>query len=86
MKATLRLLIPKKRGSRKRIEAVMREGGVQVAGFRVRKEIQGIRDAEIEITYVDQKGLTSALARVDSVPGVVLLSLVAKGPHDRPSV
>ena len=65
---------------------LMKDGGVQVVGFRVRKAIQGIHDEEIEITYANQSVPTSVLAQVGSVPGVLFLSLVALGSHDRPSV
>jgi hypothetical protein len=86
MNATLRLLIPEKKGIRKRIEAVMKEGGVEVVEFRIRKELQGIRDAETEIVYANETLLPFVLSQLGRMPGVALLSLVGLKPPAPPSL
>ena len=86
MNATLRLLIPEKKGIRKRIESALKEGGVELIDFRIRKEMRGIRDAEIEIVYASETLLPFVLSQLGRMPGVALLSLVGLKPPAPPSL
>ena len=79
MNAILRLLIPDKKGIHKRIDAVVREGGAEVLHFRIRREMRGMSEAEIEITRLNEEILPSILSLVGRIPGVTLLGPESPG-------
>lgn len=80
MNATLRLLLADKKGIQKRIDSAVREEGAKVLHFRVRREMRGMREAQLDIACVDGILLPLVLSRLGKIPGVTLLSSESVDP------
>jgi hypothetical protein len=75
MNATLRLLIPDKRGIYKRIEAAVEAGGGRIKHSRLKRQMRGMTEAEIEVLYDNDLFFESILSSLGRVPGVALLGI-----------
>ena len=73
MVSTLRLLIPDKKGIYKRITAAVQEGGGQIKHSRLKKQMRGRSEEEIDITYGNDSVLPSIMSALGRIPGVALI-------------
>ena len=73
MVSTLRLLIPDKKGIYKRITAAVQEAGGQIKHSRLKKQMRGMSEAEIDITHGNDLVLPSILSALGRIPGVALI-------------
>jgi glycine cleavage system regulatory protein len=69
----LRLLISDKKGIYKRISAAVQEAGGHIKHSRLKKQMRGLSEAEIDISYGSDLFLPSILAALGRIPGVALL-------------
>ena len=82
MKATLRLLIPDKKGIYKRIEAAVKMSGGQVKHSRLTRQMRGMTEAEVDVGFETNLIFTAILGALGRIPGVALLGAptVNQGP------
>jgi hypothetical protein len=74
MNATLRLLIPDKRGIYKKIQAAVRKAGGQIGHSHLKRQMRGMSEAELEIACESESFMPTIVAAVAKVPGVAVLS------------
>jgi len=86
MKATLRLLIPDKKGIYKRIDSVVREGGGQIKHSRLNRQMRGMSEAEIDLICASEPVLQLILSLLGRIPGVALLGTPTASPLHPPSM
>jgi hypothetical protein len=86
MNETLRLLIPDKKGILKRIEAAVRTGGGQFQQSRLKRQMRGMSEAEIDITYESDLFLPPILSLLGAIPGVALLGAPSPNKPHPPSM
>ncbi len=73
MNATFRLLIPDKKGIYKRLEAAVKLGGGQIKHSRSKRQMRGMTEAEMDISYETDLLFQSIVTSLGRVPGVALL-------------
>ena len=77
VRLTLRLLIPDKKGITKRIAEAIQEAGGRIKQSRLKKQMRGMSESEIDITYGSDLFLPSILSALGRIPGVALLGSAA---------
>lgn len=83
MKATLRLLIPDKKGIYKRIDSAVKESGGHIKHSRLAKQMRGMTEAEVDVVFENDLILTAIVTTVGRVPGVALLGTPTVSPGPR---
>lgn len=83
MKATLRLLIPDKKGIYRRIDAAVKASGGRVNHSRLAKQMRGMTEAEVDVSFECDLILTAIVTAVGRVPGVALLGAPTVSPGPR---
>jgi hypothetical protein len=73
MNATFRLLIPDKKGIYQRLEAAVKLGSGQVKHSRPKRQMRGMTEAEMDISYENDLLFQAIVASLGRVPGVALL-------------
>lgn len=83
MKATLRLLIPDKKGIYKRIDAAVNASGGKIKHSRLARQMRGMSEAEVDVVFESELILTAIVTSIGRIPGVALLGApaVSPGPH-----
>jgi hypothetical protein len=80
MTATLRLLIPDKKGIYKRIDSAVREAGGQIRHSRLNRQMRGMSEAEIDVICGSDQLLQSILSMLGKIPGVALIGSPTTSP------
>ena len=83
MNAMLRLLISDKKGIYKRIEAAVKTSGGQIKHSRLAKQMRGMTEAELRVTFEGEQILQTILTAVGRIPGVALLGAPAVSADSR---
>jgi len=74
VKGSLRVLIPDKKGVGKRISQAIRLAGGEVEHLRVRREMRGMTETEIVVSFSHACLWSAIIQSLGQVPGVALLN------------
>jgi len=85
MKTTVRLLITDKKGIHRRIEAAVQGGGGKIQSTRLKRQMRGMSEAEIDITYESTLCFSSIMSSLGRVPVVALLGTPSPIPPSPPT-
>jgi len=76
---TLRILTPEKKGIARRITQAVEAAGGRVEQNRVRRELRGMTETELVISFVQESMRQAIVASLGSVSGIVLLGSPERG-------